>query len=107
MGIAHHLRASKRWSTTTRLRQQCYQPMSRIDRALKGWEADKGGPITAEPEIAPSSALNQYAHEETTPQRPQPEPAPSRPFESTQPSRPSSISRPSGDRRRFSDHADI
>jgi len=80
--------------------------MSRIDRALKVWEADKSL-NAAEPEIARSSALNQYAHEETIPQRPQPEPAPSCALESTQSSRPSSISRPSEERRRFSDHADI
>src|SRR5262245_25618012 len=80
--------------------------MSRIDRALKVWEADNGL-NAAEPEIAPSSSLNQYAHEEVIPQHPQPEPARLRSSESSQSSRPSSISRPSEDRKRFADHADI
>ena len=80
--------------------------MSRIDRALKVWEADNGLNV-GEPGIAPSSALNQYTHEEASPHEPQPEPTRSRPLESTQSSRPSASLRTRENRTRVSDHADI
>ena len=66
--------------------------MSRIDQALKIWEVGKGVK-TAEPGIAPPTALNHYAREAPIPQDPPEEQARSRSFESTEPVRRSSCAR--------------
>jgi capsular exopolysaccharide synthesis family protein len=83
--------------------------MSRIDKALKIWEAGHGVEASeggATPSIG-SSALNQYAHEEPN-RHPRQEPTSPRSFEPARPFRPASSSRRTEARgARFPDNADI